>query len=189
MIDFITNSVFNSRTYILDEGDGAVWLVDCGDFEPLMEKIGRKRVEGVLLTHTHSDHIYGLMQLLARFPDASIVTNAWGREALADPRLNLSKYHPDYPDIALDAPGNVMVVSEGDVVHGYKVCETPGHDPSCLCYVGDDCIFTGDAYIPGLSSFAGFPNSDKALAAASQQRILTLATGRTVWAGHTISTL
>lgn len=31
-VDYITNSKFNSRTYILsDEGSGKVWLVDCGD--------------------------------------------------------------------------------------------------------------------------------------------------------------
>lgn len=31
-VDYFTNRVFNSRTYILSkEGSDEVWLVDCGD--------------------------------------------------------------------------------------------------------------------------------------------------------------
>ena len=36
-VDHITNSIFNSRTNILSEdGSEKVWLVDCGDVEPLL---------------------------------------------------------------------------------------------------------------------------------------------------------
>ena len=50
-IDYITNSIFNSRTYILSDGSDKVWLVDCGDGEPLLPIVGRKRVGGVLLSY------------------------------------------------------------------------------------------------------------------------------------------
>ena len=65
-VNRLVNSFYTSNTYIISDavGDG-VWLVDCGDYvsqvKPLLE--GRK-VIGVLLTHTHSDHIYGLVDLL-----------------------------------------------------------------------------------------------------------------------------
>ena len=60
-VSHIVNSVFTSRTYILSkEGENACWIVDCGDVEPLLERLaalGGIPVKGVLLTHAHFDHI------------------------------------------------------------------------------------------------------------------------------------
>lgn len=58
----IVNSIMSSMTYVLseDEGDG-VWLVDCGDIGSIQaSSIGSNPIKGVLLTHAHYDHIYGL---------------------------------------------------------------------------------------------------------------------------------
>ncbi len=114
-IDFITNRFFNSRTYILAKEDcEKVWLVDCGDTNRVLEMIGEKSVEGVLLTHAHSDHIYGLKELIKLFPKVKVYTNAAGVDTLKDPRLNLSHYHTEYPDISIDAPEKVRILKEGD---------------------------------------------------------------------------
>ena len=82
----LVNSFYTSNTYWIPGAEG-VWLVDCGDYasqvKPLLD--GRK-VLGVLLTHTHSDHIYGLVDLLEDFPDARIFTNDFGILALGDSR-------------------------------------------------------------------------------------------------------
>lgn len=56
----ITNTIFTSKTYILyKEGEDKAWLVDIGDIEPVMAflKAKNRRVEGVLLTHAHFDHV------------------------------------------------------------------------------------------------------------------------------------
>lgn len=190
-VEFITNRVFNSRTYILSkENCERVWLVDCGDTDRVLEMIGEKGVEGVLLTHAHSDHIYGLEALLNRFPKVMVFTNAAGVEALKDPRLNISHYHSEYPDISIDAVDNVCVLKEGDelkvlgeTVHVY---ETPGHSPSCLTYMMDNKAFTGDSYIPGVKVFTGFPFSNRKQAAMSVERILQLTSDFNIFPGHSI---
>jgi len=93
-VDYIVNHIFNSRTYILSNiASNDVWLVDCGDFAKVLDIIRGKHVIGVLLTHTHSDHIYGLSDLLKTFPDVLIYTNDYGYGALVSPKLNISKYH------------------------------------------------------------------------------------------------
>jgi glyoxylase-like metal-dependent hydrolase (beta-lactamase superfamily II) len=191
-VDFITNRVFHSRTYILSSqrSDG-VWLVDCGDLDRVLERIRVKKVEGVLLTHTHSDHIYGLGMLLERFPEVRIYTNAYGVEALRSPQLNISRYHSEYPDISIDAPNNIFVLEENASLTVFdvpvSVYETPGHDPSCLTYMIEDKIFTGDAYIPGAKVFTGFRRSCRKQAEKSVDRILGLSSGYRIMPGHTVS--
>lgn len=188
-VTFFTNRVFNSRTYILSkEGSDAVWLVDCGDTDRVLEQIEGKTVEGVLLTHAHSDHIYGLEALLKHFPQVKIFTNEAGVEALKSPQLNISRYHSEYPDISIDRPENVRVVCEVDELKvlgiDVKVYETPGHASSCLTYIIEDKIFTGDAYIPGVKVFTGFPHSNRKQAQESVKMILELAEDKIICPGH-----
>lgn len=190
-IDYFTNRVFNSRTYILSkEGSDEVWLVDCGDTDRVLERVEGRTVEGVLLTHAHSDHIYGLEELIEHFPQVKVYTNTAGMEALKSPKLNISRYHSEYPDISIDRPENVQVVGEGNELKilgvDVKVYETPGHAASCLTYSMEDKIFTGDAYVPGVKVFTGFPHSNRKLAQESAERIMKLAEGRVVMPGHTL---
>ena len=191
-VDYITNRVFNSRTYILsDEECDRVWLVDCGDTNRILEKIGKKGVEGVLLTHAHSDHIYGLEELIKKFPEVKIYTNAAGVEALKSPKLNISHYHSEYPDISIDAPNNVCLLKGGSDLEvlgvSVLVYETPGHAPSCVTYIMGKMAFTGDAYIPGVKVFTGFPHANRKLAELSVARILVQTKDCQILPGHTVN--
>ena len=188
-VDYITNRVFNSRTYILsDEKYDRVWLVDCGDTDRVLDMIGKKSVEGVLLTHAHSDHIYGLEELIKRYPKVKIYTNASGIEALKSPKLNISHYHSEYPDISIDAPDNVCMLKEGDSMEilgtPIQVYETPGHAPSCITYIIDNKAFTGDSYIPGVKVFTGFLHANKKQAETSLARILKFSADCQIMPGH-----
>ena len=183
----ITNSIFTSKTYVLgDTNQSSIWLVDCGDIDKVLAQIGDLVIAGVLLTHAHFDHIYGLPELLQHFPLCQVVTNEVGLKTLADSRLNLSRYHET--PIAV-SPENVLLVQEGDSVPLFedlsaRVYETPGHHPSCLTFEIGDCLFTGDAYIPGEKVITNLPGGDKALAAESVKRILELGVGKTILSGH-----
>lgn len=188
---FITNRVLNSRTYILsDEKYDRVWLVDCGDIDRVLDMIGKKSIEGVLLTHAHSDHIYGLEELIKRYPAVKIYTNAAGVVALKDPRLNISHYHSEFSDISIDAPSNVCEIKEGDILDllGEEACvyETLGHAPSCITYIIENIVFSGDAYIPGMKVFTGFPGADRKMAEDSVARIMQLSSNRIIMSGHSI---
>lgn len=192
-ICFITNSIFSSRTYWLADGQHEdVWLVDCGDAEEIIKEIPQgKTIAGVLLTHVHFDHIYGLNMLLSLYPHCRVFTNDFGKKSLMDPKRNFSRYHTDVEDFIFAFPDNVVVVAEGDriVLHeggNIIVHETPGHDESCLCFeIGTD-LFTGDAYIPGIKTVTTFPHSDKKKAHESDLRIKSLSWGKTVHPGHTV---
>ena len=187
-IEYWVNRVFSSRSYILREVScDVVWLVDIGDTDQVLSMLRVEEiVGGVLLTHAHYDHIYGLPSLLKRFPGCKVYTNAAGVEALGSPKMNMSRYHED--PIALKGDC-IVTVGEGDLIplsFGVvaQVIETPGHNPSCLTFLIENRIFTGDAYIPGEKLVTTLPGGDKALAAASQERIMQLCVGREVFPGH-----
>ena len=190
-VDHITNRVFNSRTYILTRPDSdKVWLVDCGDTDRVLELIGGKSVEGVLLTHAHSDHFYGLEELIIQFPEVRIYTNLAGVEALKSPQLNISHYHSEYSDISIEAPENISLLKDGDSLEilgvPVMVYETPGHAPSCLTYLIEEKAFTGDAYIPGVKVFTGFPHSNRKKAQESVDRIMRLTANCLIYPGHSL---
>ena len=193
-LSHIVNSVFTSKTYILaQEGGSSVWLVDCGDVAPLMDYLlsfvdSSFQIKGVLLTHVHYDHIYGLPRLTEMFPSVRVYTNEYGKKALTDIRLNYSKYHND--PIVYESE-NVMTCDKGSVIELFdgvqaKVHHTPGHSPSCLTYEVGDYLFTGDAYIPGIKVVTTLKGGDKEKAAESVERILRLAEGKVVCAGHEV---
>lgn len=191
-VDYFTNCVFNSRTYILSkDGSDEVWLVDCGDADRIIERIKGKAIKGVMLTHAHTDHIYGLEKILQKYPLCIVYTNSAGIEALKSPKLNMSHYHSEYPDISIDKTDRVKVIGEGDVVKvlgtEISVYETPGHSPSCLTYILEDKAFTGDAYIPGVKVFTGFPHSNRIQAQKSLERILQLTSNFRIMPGHDVA--
>ena len=182
----IVNHVFSSVTYVLYSScNESVWLVDCGDVEALDASVP---VEGVLLTHTHFDHIYGLNNLLDRNPDVKIYTNAYGRMALQNPRLNLSHYYPDIPDFVLDNPESIVEIGEESIVDvlGYDACvkSVPGHDGSCLAFIIEDHLFTGDAYIPGKRVVTNLPRCNKEQALSSEQELKAMSSLYLVMPGH-----
>lgn len=192
-IGFITNTVFSSRTYWLTENrQKDVWLVDCGDCEEILSRLPKdSRIIGVLLTHVHFDHIYGLNRLVQLFPDCKVYTNDFGQKSLTDPKRNFSCYHTDIDDFVFDYPESVVVVGEGEKIELFEgmyadVYYTPGHDESCLCYEIEEYLFTGDAYIPGIKTVTTFPHSSKIKAVESDLRISSLARGMKVFPGHSI---
>lgn len=193
-VEHIVNTVYSSRTYILWKGQEPVyWLVDCGDVPPILHKLsslegGSFEIKGVLLTHAHYDHMYGLPKLTELFPSLMVYTNEIGRNALASERLNFSKYHEDPINYVSD---NIFICGEGDEIElfdGVKavVHYTPGHNPACLTFEVGDYLFTGDSYIPGIKVVTNLPGGDKVLAAESLEMIMRLAEGKSLCPGHVV---
>lgn len=186
-IERIVNSVFTSNTFIITENNYPYcWLIDVGDVDPIFGKIKNKVVKGILLTHVHYDHIYGINKVMNLFPDCMVFTSADGRDALYSDKLNFSRYHDD--PIILESD-NVAVLKENDKIDLFpdiilNSIYTPGHDKSCITYYNDNVIFTGDSYIPNIKVVTSFPRSNKEDAARSLEIILKLTETRSIYPGH-----
>ena len=186
------NSVFNSNTYILfKEGETKAWLVDIGDAEPVIAFLNKQnlKVVGVLLTHGHFDHFYGLPSLVEQYPQCKVYATEYTKGVLASDDMNLSKLNSRPITYEGD---NVVLVKEGDELELFEgepeahVCEVPGHNPGCMAMVMGNVIFTGDAYIPGLGVKDYVPYANKEQAKQSMERLIKLAKGRRIYPGHQI---
>lgn len=183
MVSQVVNSFYCSCAYVLD----GKYVVDCGDVEPLLPLINEKELKGVLLTHGHFDHIYGLNELCAAHPEAKVYCSPWTRRQLLDEKLNISFYHEmpfvfAYPErLVLVADKDRIDMGDGKMI---TAIATPGHHPGCITWMTDDALFTGDAYIPGVKVVTKLPFGDRHEAARSLAVIESLAEGRTIYPGH-----
>lgn len=188
----IVNKSLHSNTYILYlPGYDGVWLVDCGDYSKIDEwlKKNNKYLVGILVTHSHYDHIYGIEEALKNYPSISVyISKEQGKEYMRDAKLNMSRYVETIVSIVSD---NFVEISQGDEVQlwgNYKaeVIETPGHTPDCLSFIISNNIFTGDTYIPRQKMTARSKGGDKDKLKLSMTNIFNLIRLRnlTVCPGH-----
>lgn len=184
----IVNSVFNSCSYVLTQ-DKQSWLVDCGDVDQILPLVDGK-LQGVLLTHAHFDHIYGLNNLESLFPGVPVYTVMAGLNGLMSDKLNFSRYYGE--PFIFDSPDNVKLVNDGDCISLFdgveiKAVATPGHSPGCVTWLTSNAIFTGDSYIPGVKTVANLPHSDKDLALKNEALIRQMVENRSIYPGHATS--
>ena len=136
-------TALETNTYLVLNGERA-FVVDPGaDADKILaaaEAEGAK-IEWVLLTHAHFDHIGGVAELqragaqvVLHRDDLGIVSSFKNLAFYAG--VKVEKFLPD------------VTVSGGETldVAGVKVrvIHTPGHTAGGVCYVADDIIFTGD---------------------------------------------
>ncbi|MDG6772802.1 hydroxyacylglutathione hydrolase [Thiomicrorhabdus sp. ZW0627] len=118
---------YDNYIWVLHQGRNA-WVVDPGQSAQVLDYLRQHdlSLQGILITHFHHDHVNGIADLKADFPDCVV-------------------YGPEKTDNAFIQNR----VKQGDTVRlnselEFKVLDTPGHTDDHIAYYNADMLFCGD---------------------------------------------
>lgn len=183
-----------SNTYILCNDapyENGVWIIDPGDGDLVVKWLNDndKEVKGILVTHSHFDHICGINHILAAFHGISVYCSKNACKGLFSSKINASYYTEEPFELA----GNceTIVIGEGDRIVLWKGLEilvfyTPGHSDDSLSFMIGNIIFTGDALIPGVNVYSKkYRTANREDSIVTCKRIIKLLSHDTlILAGH-----
>ena len=173
-------------SYIVDAQTGKSAVTDPGErSDELIAQINKDggKLEYVLLTHGHYDHI-GFAKQLAEMFGAKIVTGRSNNDFLSDANLNLTQKHqlpfqPFSADILLD-DGDTFMLGNTE----FTYLSTPGHTKGCGVFLADGVMFAGDTLFCESFGRTDLPTGDFSVMVQSMKKLKTLEGDYKVIPGH-----
>lgn len=183
-----TNCYYMYREEEATEGERAALVIDPGDRgEQIYEGLKRKgfRVEAILLTHGHFDHIQGVNGL-KKCSGAPVYAYEGERDICEDARINLSVQTGRPETVRADhyeKDGSVMKLAGFTI----RLIATPGHTHGSCCYYLEEerVLFSGDTLFAGSVGRTDFPTgSMSGLVRSVKEKLLVLPEDVRVYPGH-----
>ncbi|HEX6989371.1 MAG TPA: MBL fold metallo-hydrolase [Bacillota bacterium] len=182
-----------ANCYVLvDREGGQALVIDPGAPDPwLWEQVEGLRVQAIVLTHAHFDHI-GAVAELHRRTAAPILIHEAEAGWLTDPVLNGSARWEDQigrvtapPAHGRLEPGRPLAFAGREI----EVRHTPGHSPGSVSLILDDLCFAGDTLFYRSIGRTDLPGGDHpTLLSSIRTQLLSLDDEVTVLPGHGPST-
>lgn len=143
------------------------------------------RLEWILETHVHADHLSGAAVLRERLG---------GRIGIGAEVTRVQRHFAPLFDLGPAFPvdgsqfDHLFVAGEvfGLGASRLEVIATPGHTPACISYLCGDCVFVGDTlFMPDYGTArADFPGGDARTLHRSIRRLLALPPATRIFTGH-----
>ena len=196
--------VFDPATHTIsylvsDPATGAAALIDpLLDYDPasartstasvdrLLDMVRERglKLERVLETHAHADHLTGAHEIKARTgAPVGIGRHITAVQKTFAPLFEASDVSPDGVVFdALYADGDRFSIGSLEV----EVIHTPGHTPACVSYRIGDAVFVGDTlFMPDYGTArCDFPGGDARTLYRSIHKLLALPDDTRIFVGH-----
>jgi hydroxyacylglutathione hydrolase len=187
---FTVGPVQENCFIVREKGSGAAVIIDPGEEGPrlidALGELGIERVEAILVTHTHFDHI-GAVAPVARATGAPVYCPELETQVLA----NIMDYVP-WPGFGpFESYEADHTLTGGETLElaglNFEVLHTPGHSPGHLTYAlpDEEAIFSGDVLFQGSVGRVDLPGGDwRTLLASIESLLGRYSTETTVYPGH-----
>ena len=184
----VTGGPLEVNTYVVSaEGADSCVVIDPGaEFAAVEGAACGRRVEAILLTHAHFDHMLYAMPWLRR--GVKLYVHEKDAAALTDPDLNASAMI----GARLVLPEADVLIKEGDRLQlagtEFDVLHTPGHSAGSVCFACGDALFSGDTMFYASYGRVDLPGGNNMQMAMSLKRLLALDDATVVYPGHGMNT-
>lgn len=206
-IHVLHTGVLSVNTIIVQNEDKSCFVVDPAACEFSMDedKITNYLMEnklnckGIVLTHSHFDHVMGIAYLKKAFPEAKILIHEAEFDEMSNPPGKMNRAVIDFFGVQ-DFLGEVKNQPPADVAlkdnqyldcifeKNWKVIHTPGHTPGSICLYNEKekMLISGDTLFDygdyGRTDMAGGNESEIKKSLAKLHKIIPK--GTKVYPGH-----
>ena len=188
---YLNNDLFCCNTYFIVNDSNDALLVDPGDSSNKLVNYIHKNgfnIVGILLTHSHYDHIGGLPKLIELFNPIIYITQE-DYEAINNPTLNVSKFLA--PGLTFKVKSEkIVVLKDYQKVNlldfEFECIKTPFHTNGSCCYLfeNDEFIITGDTLFKRSIGRYDLPNSNPQKIVPSLSKLAKLSPTLIIYPGH-----
>lgn len=171
---------FGCNSYILTSDGRRAVVVDCAGAEVYKKcKSLKLQPVAVLLTHGHYDHVLGCK---AFADDGVPVFCGRGESDFIFSNANIALFG-EIPDFKI-----FRELSDGDKIElggiNFKVIATPGHTAGSVCYMTEDCIFTGDTLFLETVGRTDLPTGSFESLKSSLKKLAEIKGNYKIYCGH-----
>ncbi|MGL4337611.1 MAG: MBL fold metallo-hydrolase [Turicibacter sp.] len=176
--------------YIISNGPKALVVDPAANAQQIIKhlKNNKLKLEGILITHGHFDHIGAVNELGAHF-DVPVFAHKKEKEYFDKPHVNLSTMM--HENLVLNDTLDFQFLNDFETVAlidlEFKVFHVPGHTSGSLCFYceSEQVVFTGDTLFNGSIGRTDFVHGNEAqLVKGIKEKILTLPNTTLVYPGH-----
>ena len=177
--------------FLINEPTLLCAVVDPADeYDKISQKLKDKnlKLDKILLTHAHFDHIMALRRLREQ-TGAPLYVHEDDVEMLLDPGKSLMSSaggcsRPEDPPEHMVRDGDEIPLGTETI----KVMHTPGHTKGSVCYICADSIISGDTLFRGSIGRYDFYGGDYDMMLSSLSKLKALDGDYKVYPGHGAST-
>ena len=190
--------VCGRQNLLIDSGADRMTVDDC--ILPALESAGLNvdKIDWLLCTHTHGDHVGGHHRLRELGVKCGVIASGVAR--LRDPldcsrriRNEFPEYSPAPPPV-LQGVDPEWIFQDGDRIGRLRVIATPGHDSDCVCYLDEESgtLLSGDSLqwngttAQGCALYMDLPAYRKSIERLRRERIGNIVPGHDYIGGNSL---
>ena len=190
-VEYLVLGMLENNVYLISDGESTMVVDPSCKADAILEALGGRKVDAIVLTHRHFDHV-GAARALREKTGALVIASAIDAPVISGDE-ELPRDDRPFETCPVD-----RTVKDGDKVQvggmTWKVIATPGHTPGSICLFdipqfgnhpkGLPVLLSGDTLFAGTIGRTDFKGGSMADMRASLKKLAALPDDTAVLPGH-----